>query len=490
MPARRAASAEAGGPARPGDGRPRVVIVGLGPAGPELTTPAAREAVDQAPVAFVRTRRHPAAAALGDEVVALDDCYEDAQSFEEVYERIAARVRDAAFAYGEVAYAVPGSPTVGEASVVRLRADPSLDCVVVPGLSFAGLAFARLGVDPLAARARLVDAASFATDAAGDPGPFLVAQCWSRSLLSEVKLALDEEPDEPATLLHHLGLPDERVVAVRWSELDRVLEPDHLTSLWVPRLASPPGAELVGLVELARTLRERCPWDRAQTHRSVLRHLLEESHEALEALEALGDSPTEAGPEVVAHAQEELGDLLFQVVFHSLLASEEGLFDLAEVARAEREKLVARHPHVFGATEAGSAEAVLARWERAKLEEKGRAGLLEGVPATLPALAVAAKLERKLAGFGLGWPQGLASARAGPGPAPGAALDPGEAVASALVRLLAGERTLAGAVLLDLARAVAHLGADPEAELRASLRSLGAESDVALGLRGERGRDC
>ncbi len=136
-----------------------------------------------------------------------------------------------------VVYAVPGSPLVAERTVELLRADGRVEVTALPALSFLDLAWVALGVDPLAEGVRLADADAFGPALAEQGGPFLVAQCWSRHLLSEVKLALpddeDLEPPRPV-LLHHLGLDDEVVVAVDWWELDRTLEPDHLTSLYIP----------------------------------------------------------------------------------------------------------------------------------------------------------------------------------------------------------------------------------------------------------------
>jgi len=450
--------------------RPTVVAVGLGPAGPEYTTPAAIEALSQAPVAFLRTSRHPAAAAFAGQpnVVALDHCYEVGTSFDDVYASIVAIVRTAAAEHGRVAYAVPGSPSVAERTVELLRADAALAVEVIPGMSFSELAWERLRVDPVEAGVRLVDAESFAVHAAGDAGPFLVAQCWSRSVLSRVKLSVETEPLLPAVLLHHLGLADEAVVEVRWSEIDRTLEADHLTSLYVPQLEVPVARELMRLTELVRTLRDRCPWDREQTHGSLVRHLLEETYEAIEAVESLGDDPAAASPVVVAHVSEELGDLLCQVLFHATLAEEEGLFNLADVAREVHDKLVIRHPHVFGDVEAATPEAVVANWEQIKQRQMKRTHLFEGVPATMPALARAAKAERKLASVELGWPV--------TGPDAGALV----AALASVVRLSGSEGALdpetaaaAGSLLLHLARLVAHRGEDPESLVRRALDRLG-----------------
>ncbi len=241
-------------------------------------------------------------------------------------------------------------------------------------------------------------------------------------MLSAIKLSVEAAPGGPVTVLHHLGLEDERVWEVAWDELDRSFAPDHLTSLWIPELAAPVAGELVRLDELVHTLRERCPWDRRQTHGSLARHLLEESYEVLEAIDAVARSTprsTRASPprrrpasaadgaagdaeeRAVAHLEEELGDLLFQVYFHATLAAEAGRFTLADVARGVHDKLVSRHPHVFGDVTADTPEEVATNWEAQKLTEKGRTSVTEGIPAALPALALAAKLQRKALAVGM-----------------------------------------------------------------------------------------
>src|SRR5439155_11099196 len=172
----------------------------------------------------------------------------------------------------------------------------------------------------------------------------------------------------PVIVLQRLGLPDERVAAVPRAELDRI-EPDHLTSLFIAEHTPSVASEVARFDKLVHTLRERCPWDREQTHRSLSRHLLEETYEVLEAIEAL-DPETGANDE---HLEEELGDLPFQVCFHATLAGERGSFTLADVARGIHDKLVLRHPHVFGDVAADDADTVMRNWEVIKKDEKGRA---------------------------------------------------------------------------------------------------------------------
>ncbi|HET9442070.1 MAG TPA: MazG nucleotide pyrophosphohydrolase domain-containing protein, partial [Acidimicrobiales bacterium] len=315
----------------------RVVVVGLGPAGAELMTAAARDAVGRVPHRYLRTTRHPSAAAVGP-AASFDALYESAASLDDVYSGIVEALVEAAGAHGEVLYAVPGSPAVAERSVELLRADGRVAVEVVPAVSFLDLAWDRLGIDPLAEGVRLVDGHRFAVEAAGDRGPMLVAQCDTRLVLSEIKLAFDDEAGMPghAVVLQRLGLPDERVVTVGWDDLDREVEPDHLTAVYLPQLAAPVGAELVHFAEVVRTLRERCPWDRKQTHASLTRFVLEEAYEVVEAVES-GD---------VDHLAEELGDLLLQVFLHAAIAAQAGDFTLSDVARGITEKMVRRHPHV------------------------------------------------------------------------------------------------------------------------------------------------
>ncbi|HET7386358.1 MAG TPA: MazG family protein [Nocardioidaceae bacterium] len=147
-----------------------------------------------------------------------------------------------------------------------------------------------------------------------------------------------------------------------------------------------PGTRLLELVAVMDRLRRECPWDREQTHRSLARYLLEETYETLEAIDS-GDS---------VHLREELGDLLLQVVFHARLAQEDDAesdgFDIDDVAGGIVDKLVHRHPHVFGGLDVSGADEVAANWEALKAAEKGRASVLDGVPMALPALALADKV--------------------------------------------------------------------------------------------------
>jgi tetrapyrrole methylase family protein/MazG family protein len=419
------------------DRRPRVVVAGLGPAGPDLLTAATVAAIERLPHRFLRTRRHPAAVAVPD-AASFDELYETQPDFASVYGGIVEQLHAAAGEHGEVLYLVPGSPVVAERAVELLLADHRLEVEVLPAMSFLDLTWAVLGVDPIAEGVRLVDGRRFAIEAAGEAGPLLVAQCDQPDVLSDIKLAVEDGPT--VTVLQRLGLPDQAVVQVPWDDLDRAIEPDHLTSVWIPTLAEPVSGEVARFVELVRTLRTSCPWDREQTHTSLTRHLLEETYEVLDAIALLEGHPAD-GFEAL---EEELGDLLFQVVFHSVLAAEAGQFTLADVARGIHDKLHARHPHVFQPDAPTTDLAQLTvDWERRKVEEKGRSSVMDGIPGVLPALALAAKVQKKAASQGTDW-RGLPTG----GPDPWAAQ------------------------VLELVDQARTAGIDPEAALRRAVQAL------------------
>jgi MazG family protein len=155
------------------------------------------------------------------------------------------------------------------------------------------------------------------------------------------------------------------------------------------------GERLLDLVRVMARLRGPggCPWDREQTHASLARHLLEETHETLDAIDA-GDRE---------RLREELGDVLLQVVFHAQMAADDGAWDVDDVAQGIVEKLIRRHPHVFGDVEVAGADEVLVNWERIKADEKGSKPLEDDIPETLPALARASKVQRRAAGWGFEW---------------------------------------------------------------------------------------
>jgi tetrapyrrole methylase family protein/MazG family protein len=459
-------------------GLPRISIVGLGPGDERHVTRHTLDVLASAPVRFVRTRRHPSARVVAD-ATSFDDIYEAADTFDDVYAEITDRLVAAATEHGHVAYAVPGSPLVLERTVRHLRADVRVRCEIHPATSFLDLAWAALGIDPVEAGARLIDGHEFATAAAGYGGPMLIAHTHANWVLSDVKLAVESATgDEPVVILQRLGTGDEAIVHTTWQDLDRAVDADHLTSVWVPGLGAPVGTELVRFHQLARTLREQCPWDREQTHTSLVRYLLEETYEVVDALQALDPDDPSTDDDLV----EELGDLLYQIEFHAAIAEEEGRFTMADVARGVHDKLVRRHPHVFGDVVADDVDTVLGNWDAIKQAEKQRSSVFEGIPMSQPSLAYAAAVQRKAAKLGFDWPDVT-------GAVPKIAEETAEVLAAADTGDDEAVRGELGDLLFAVVNVARHLDVEPEAALRAATHKFRARFEGVERLAAERGID-
>jgi tetrapyrrole methylase family protein / MazG family protein len=388
---------------------PAITLLGLGPGGPELLTRAAWEVLTTADEVWLRTRSHPAVAGLPDslEVHSFDDLYEQGESFEAVYAAIVGKVLELGRRPQGVVYAVPGHPFVAEATcpqIARLARQQGLEVCLVEGISFLEPVFSALGLDPFP---RLALADALELSAAQVPpfppdSPALIAQLHSRLVAAEVKMTLSAVyPDEhPVRLVHAAGTPDQRLEDLALHAIDRSAHIGLLTSLYLPPLG--PGTSFEALQEVIARLRapDGCPWDREQTHASLRTHLLEETYEALQAIDA-GDYPAMA---------EEFGDLLLQILLQAQIAAEAGEFGAAEVLSGIHDKMVRRHPHVFGGLELDGVDDVLHNWERLKENERnegGKAdkGLLDGVPLSLPALTRAQEYQDRAARVGFDWPE-------------------------------------------------------------------------------------
>jgi tetrapyrrole methylase family protein / MazG family protein len=462
--------------------RPRVVVVGLGPGDERWVTRHTLHAIAEAPIRFVRTRRHPSSHLVGDDATSFDDVYDAADTFADVYATIVDRLVDAAAAHGSVLYAVPGSPLILERTVRRLRDDQRIDCELLPAISFLDVAYERLGIDPVETGLRLVDGHEFATASAGYNGPMLIAHTHANWVLSDIKLAAESATgDEPVVILQRLGTAEEVVTHATWADLDRTVEADHLTSVYVPGLGAPVGAELVRFHELARVLREQCPWDQEQTHRSLVKYLLEETYEVVDAIEALDPDDPSTDDDLV----EELGDLLYQIEFHATIAEQEGRFTIADVAQRVHDKLVRRHPHVFppdgtGAVVVSSADDVVTNWDAIKRTEKQRTSIFDGVPNSQPSLGYAYAVQRKAAKVGFDWPD-----------VHGAVPKIAEETAEVLDALANGAdddvADEVGDLLFAVVNVARHLGVEPEAALRAATRKFRARFEGVERLAATRG---
>ncbi|MEF2968744.1 nucleoside triphosphate pyrophosphohydrolase [Paenibacillus sp. M1] len=392
-----------------------ITVVGLGSGDPDRLTLGSLKLLREAEERYVRTKDHPVVAWLeetGVTFTSFDEVYESKDDFPSVYEEITERLIASAKSAGEgksVLYAVPGHPMVAEATVKLLRErcpGEAVELRITGGESFLDEAFVRLGFDPIEGF-QLLDASDLSRGTIDPRRHTLIGQVYDEFTASDVKLSLmDMYPDDyPVVVGHALGVSGaEQVLRIPLYELDRVQGYGNLSLVYVP--ASEDDSLRIGsfdrLHEIVSILRspEGCPWDREQTHQSIRKNLIEETYEVLETIDE--DDPD--------HMREELGDLLLQVMLHSQMEEETGMFTAYDVIRELNEKLLYRHPHVFGDLSAEDAEDALKNWDAMKAEEKRRKGIepeklsaLSGVPRDLPALMKAYKLQKKAAKVGFDW---------------------------------------------------------------------------------------
>ncbi len=403
-----------------------ITVVGLGPGRWEDLTIEAHETLLSARQLICRTTRHPTVEALRarrpDLVIeSFDDLYETTPRFADLYPTMARLLLDRALRMpaGEtLLYATPGHPLMGEESVRLLRTEAQARGVplrVIAGLSFIEPVCAALGLNPLERDLQLLDATALTTAPAEalmgallPTKPALIAQVYNRRLASGVKLALSElYPDDwEVTLAQSAGLDmQERIRRIPLYELDRDDSPDHLTTLYVPPLdplAATRAPEGLRYIVMRLRAPDGCPWDREQTHQSLRRYVLEEAYEVAEAIDELDGTPERA--EKLA---DELGDLLLQVYLHAEVANEQDAFQLGDVFQLISEKLIRRHPHVFGDVAVRDAEHVVRNWEIIKRQERAERGeevaqesALRGIPRSAPALYQAYELSKKAAKVG------------------------------------------------------------------------------------------
>ncbi|MFM7762003.1 MAG: nucleoside triphosphate pyrophosphohydrolase [Acidimicrobiaceae bacterium] len=459
-----------------------IKIVGLGPGSDDAITTQTLHEIEVAKHRFIRTTRHPSAHVVKN-ATSFDDEYEKHDKFEDVYQAIADKLIAAAKQHQEILYVVPGSPLVLEHTVQLLIQNKSVTTTIFPAMSFLDVVWSTLQIDPVDAGVRMIDGHRFAELAAGQTGPLLVAQCHANWVMSNIKLAHESASgDETVVVLHHLGLDDQKIIHTTWQNLDREIEPDHLTSIYIPKLAEPIAGEMAKLHNLARTLREQCPWDEKQTHDSLVRYLIEETHEVVDAISELDPNDQSTDEKFI----EELGDLLYQVEFHTTIAEQQGRFSIADVARSIHDKLVRRHPHVFGDVQAENADAVVTNWDAIKQQERGEVtdeSVFDGVANSSPSLMYSTKLQKRAAEFGFDWPNSN-------GASDKIAEELGELRKAVETKQDASEIALElGDVLFSVVNLSRHLGVDAETALRSAADKFRSRFERVVALAEQRNLD-
>lgn len=349
-----------------------LTIVGLGPGSRDFLSQAALEALSSAERVFVRTSWHPVLDDLDIPFESFDHDYDEALDFDTLYQTIADKVYQASLNQ-DVVYAVPGSPFQAEITVSHLLT--MTEARVIGGVSFLEPVLQALQVDVTDGLVVLDGLSDFRlpTDHNG-----LLLQVYSQTVASEVKLKLMEtiEAERLVTIVRWAGIPGKEQLLTRpLYELDHEDTFDHLTSVFIPK-GEANHRTIEELVSVTARLRGPggCAWDSEQTHDSLKRYLIEECYEVLQAIDS----------EDYEALEDELGDLLFQAIFHAQIASEAGFFDIYDVIQGITDKLIRRHSHVFLDDTASTPQEVIALWEKNKTSEKSLAERLQAIPRVSP----------------------------------------------------------------------------------------------------------
>ena len=353
---------------------------------------------------YARTIEHPVLKELiaeGLKVESFDNVYESHDQFEAVYEEIAETLIQKAMNQ-DIIYSVPGHPLIAERTVQILLSEgekKGIDVQIKGGQSFLDAMFTSIKVDPVEGF-QFLDGTDLSLRDINITQHLIISQVYDAFIASEVKLTLMEKypDDHDVYLVTGAGMSSEQVAKMPLYELDRAMQLSNLTSVYIPPILSEQDQykEFWKLREIIDKLRspEGCPWDREQTHESLRTYLIEEAYELIDAINE-GD---------IDHIIEELGDVLLQVMLHSRIGEDEGYFSIDDVIQSIAEKMVRRHPHVFGDESVDSASDVEKTWQKVKKEEKPDS--LEDVldvSTYIPNLLQAKEIQKQASKFGFDW---------------------------------------------------------------------------------------
>ncbi|CAH0194095.1 nucleoside triphosphate pyrophosphohydrolase [Peribacillus simplex] len=385
-----------------------ITIIGLGAGDLDQLPLGIYKKLIQTEQCFVRTIDHPVIGDLkreGINFTAFDGIYEKHDQFEAVYEEIAGTLLQEA-SNRSVLYAVPGHPMVAEKTVqLLLEKSPALGIAIKleGGQSFLDPLFQAVKIDPIEGF-QLLDGTDLSPDDLHITQHMIIGQVYDAFSASNVKLTLMEKlPDDyEVYIVTAAGSSQEKVTKCALFELDRQMELSNLTSVYVPPVKEEAlqYREFSKLRQIIAELRgpDGCPWDKKQTHESLKKYLIEEAYELIDSIDEEDDEGMVG----------ELGDVLLQVMLHSQIGEDEGMFTIDDVIEGITAKMIRRHPHVFGNVEVNGEEDVLVNWQKIKENEKGSEtkalkSILDGIEKSLPNLLRAEEYQKRAAKVGFDW---------------------------------------------------------------------------------------
>ena len=380
-----------------------IQIIGLGAGSADDLTVKAYKALSEKIPTFARTDRHPIVNELRKnmDIESFDKYFEEYEDFDEVYENMTLKLIELSKKYGKINYCTAGSPYYGDIVTKKLTNEykSQINTIIIDGMSFLDKCLKLSGFADYN-NIKILDCLE-ADEFSFDVNSFnVITQVYDLEIASLLKIKLMEiYPEDVNTLI--IDVLEENVKNIPLFMLDQ--EKNYGFSTYFCILPIEISKNRVynvnNLLRIVKILRgpDGCPWDKKQTHHSIRQNVIEEAYEVVDAIDN----------DDVDNLVEELGDLLFQVIFHSELGSEEGYFNFNDVINKLCTKIYFRHPHVFGDVKADNAEEALASWENSKQKEKNLATYtdnLKNVPKALSTLSRSYKIQKRAAEVGFDWP--------------------------------------------------------------------------------------
>ncbi|WP_223376789.1 nucleoside triphosphate pyrophosphohydrolase [Schnuerera sp. xch1] len=384
----------------------KINILGLGPGDANFLTLGVINEINSGNKNFLRTKKHPTIKYFDDnsiEYESYDYVYDREAEFEDVYEYIVEDLINKAEKYKVINYLVPGNPLVAEKTVELLldKENEELEIELMTGMSFIEPVIQLMKRDPINGL-KIVDGITFDINDININIDFIITQVYNRRVASNIKLVLSEVygDDYKVYLINSAGVKGKETLReIPIYKLDRIDTIDSLFSIYVTKMDKIT-KNIYNIDDIIYTMKKLrsdtgCPWDRQQTHESIRQCVIEEAYEVVDAIDR-GD---------IDSVVEELGDLLFQVIFHCQIAQENGEFNLYNVTTELNKKLIYRHPHVFDEKKVEKSDEVVYNWDKLKFKSKGistYSEMLNDIP-KLPSLMRSSKVQERAARIGFDW---------------------------------------------------------------------------------------
>lgn len=386
-----------------------IQIVGMGVGNIEDLTIKAYNALTSGIPSYVRTIRHPVAKQLKEQDVKIetfDNYFEEYDSFDEVYDKITAKIVELSEKYGKINYCTAGSPFYGDIVTKKLLCEykNEINIIIIDGMSFLDKCIKLSGYADYKSISILdsLEADEFSFDI---NSLNVVTQVYDREIASQLKISLMEVYEDDS-LVQKIDVLEEKIEKVPLFLIDQEKNYGFSTYFCINPIEISENTvyNINNLCRILKTLRgpDGCPWDIKQTHQSIRQCVIEEAYEVVDAIDNND----------IDNLVEELGDLLFQVVFHAEIASEDGFFSFKDVVTNVCNKMYSRHPHVFGNMKASNVDEALNNWETAKQKEKKLSTYtdnLKNVPKALSPLSRSFKIQKRAADVGFDWPNEIGS---------------------------------------------------------------------------------